>query len=117
MIQISGSSERPLVDLQRGDYEELDQLSAARPFAKAAYRIDRVEDIGRGVARAIRTAVSGRPGGVYLDIPGAVLGAGHGRRSRRPTRSGESSTPLPASCLRRRRSTVLWTCSRRRSDR
>jgi oxalyl-CoA decarboxylase len=73
MIQISGSSERPLVDMQRGDYEELDQLSAARPFAKAAYRIARVEDIGLGIARAIRTAVSGRPGGVYLDIPGAVL--------------------------------------------
>ncbi|MGC2653936.1 MAG: oxalyl-CoA decarboxylase [Mycobacterium sp.] len=73
MIQIAGSSERPIVDLQRGDYEELDQLAAARPFAKAAYRIGRVEDIGIGVARAIRTAVSGRPGGVYLDVPGAVL--------------------------------------------
>src|SRR6201992_4541051 len=74
MIQISGSSERHIVDLQRGDYEEMDQLAIARPFVKAAYRIDRVEDIGRGVARAIRAAVSGRPGGVYLDIPGAVLG-------------------------------------------
>ena len=73
MIQISGSSERHLVDMQRGDYEELDQLAAARPFAKAAYRIGRVEDIGLGIARAIRTAVAGRPGGVYLDIPGAVL--------------------------------------------
>ncbi|OBK17394.1 oxalyl-CoA decarboxylase [Mycobacterium asiaticum] len=74
MIQISGSSARPLVDLQRGEYQDLDQLNAARPFAKAAYRIGRVEDIGRGVARAIRTAISGRPGGVYLDIPGEVLG-------------------------------------------
>jgi len=74
MIQISGSSNRALVDLQRGDYQDLDQLNAARPFVKAAYRITRVEDIGRGIARAIRTAVSGRPGGVYLDIPGAVLG-------------------------------------------
>ncbi|MGH3557218.1 oxalyl-CoA decarboxylase [Mycobacterium sp.] len=74
MIQISGSSERAQVDLQRGGYEELDQLNAARPFAKAAYRIERVQDIGRGVARAIRTAASGRPGGVYLDIPGEVLG-------------------------------------------
>jgi oxalyl-CoA decarboxylase len=74
MILIAGSSERPIVDLQRGDYEELDQLAAAKPFAKAAYRISRVEDIGRGVARAIRTASSGRPGGVYLDIPGAILG-------------------------------------------
>ncbi|MGP4014514.1 oxalyl-CoA decarboxylase [Saccharopolyspora sp. 5N708] len=74
MIQISGSSERHLIDLKQGDYEELDQLAAAEPFAKAAYRVSRVEDIGRGIARAIRTAVSGRPGGVYLDIPAAVLG-------------------------------------------
>lgn len=74
MIQISGSSNRALVDLQRGDYQDIDQLNAARPFTKAAYRINRIEDIGRGVARAMRTAVSGRPGGVYLDIPGDVLG-------------------------------------------
>lgn len=74
MVQISGSSERHIVDLQQGDYEELDQLAAAKPFAKAAYRVNRVEDIGRGIARAIRTAASGRPGGVYLDIPAAVLG-------------------------------------------
>ena len=87
MIQISGSSERAIVDLQQGDYEELDQLAVAKPFAKAAYRVDRVEDIGLGVARAIRTAVSGRPGGVYLDIPAAVLGQvdrrGSGRASLR----------------------------------
>ncbi|MDP7704575.1 oxalyl-CoA decarboxylase [Mycobacterium sp. TY815] len=74
MIQISGSSSRAVVDLQRGDYQDIDQLNAARPFVKAAYRIARVEDIGRGVARAVRAALSGRPGGVYLDIPGEVLG-------------------------------------------
>ncbi len=39
MVQISGSSERHLVDLQRGDYEEMDQLAAAKMFAKAAYRV------------------------------------------------------------------------------
>jgi oxalyl-CoA decarboxylase len=74
VVQISGSSERHIVDLKRGDYEELDQLSAAERFAKAAYRVDRAQDIGRGIARAIRTAASGRPGGVYLDIPADVLG-------------------------------------------
>ena len=74
MVQISGSSDRHIVDLKRGDYEELDQKAAAEPFVKAAYRVNRVQDIGRGVARALRTAVSGRPGGVYLDIPAAVLG-------------------------------------------
>ena len=75
MIQISGSSDRALVDLQQGEYEELDQMNAAKPYAKAAYRVDRAEDIGIGLARAIRAAVSGRPGGVYLDFPASVLGA------------------------------------------
>lgn len=74
MILISGSSEREIVDLQRGDYEEMDQLNIARPHAKAAYRILHAEDIGLGVARAFRAATTGRPGGVYLDIPGALLG-------------------------------------------
>src|SRR5882672_6757340 len=75
MIQISGSSDRAVVDLQQGDYEELDQMNAAKPYTKAAYRVDRAEDIGIGLARAIRSAVSGRPGGVYLDVPASVLGA------------------------------------------
>jgi oxalyl-CoA decarboxylase len=73
MILISGSSEREIVDLQQGDYEEMDQLNAAKPYAKASYRINKVEDIGIGVARAIRAAVSGRPGGVYLDLPAQLL--------------------------------------------
>lgn len=75
MILISGSSDRAIVDLEQGDYEELDQMNAAKPYAKAAYRINRPQDIGIGVARAIRAAVSGRPGGVYLDLPAAVLGS------------------------------------------
>lgn len=74
MILISGSSEREIVDLAQGDYEEMDQLAAAKPFCKAAYRLTYAQDIGIAVARAIRSAVSGRPGGVYLDIPGAMLG-------------------------------------------
>src|SRR5258708_10874548 len=75
MIQISGSSEREIIDLQQGDYEELDPMNAAKPYTKAAYRVHRAEDIGIGLARAIRAAVSGRPGGVYLDLPGKVLAA------------------------------------------
>ena len=73
MILISGSSEREVVDLQQGDYEEMDQLNAAKPYAKAAYRVLHAEDIGIGVARAIRAALSGRPGGVYLDLPAKLL--------------------------------------------
>ena len=74
MILISGSSEREIVDLMQGDYEEMDQLAIAKPLCKAAYRVLHAEDIGIGIARAIRAAVSGRPGGVYLDLPAALLG-------------------------------------------
>ena len=73
MIMISGSSEREVVDLSQGDYEEMDQLAIARPLAKAAFRVLHAEDIGVGVARAIRAAVSGRPGGVYLDLPAKLF--------------------------------------------
>src|SRR6267378_1445315 len=73
MILISGSSEREIVDLQQGDYEEMDQLAIARPLCKAAFRVLHAADIGIGVARAIRAAVSGRPGGVYLDLPAKLF--------------------------------------------
>ena len=85
MILISGSSEREVVDLQQGDYEEMDQLAMAKPLCKAAFRVLHAADIGIGLARAIRAAVSGRPGGVYLDLPaklfGQVMNAEAGRKS------------------------------------
>ena len=85
MILISGSSEREIVDLQQGDYEEMDQLAIAKPLCKAAFRVLHAADIGIGVARAIRAACSGRPGGVYLDLPaklfGQVINAEKGRKS------------------------------------
>ncbi len=73
MILISGSSEREIVDLQQGDYEEMDQLAIAKPLCKAAFRVLHAQDIGVGIARAIRSAVSGRPGGVYLDLPAKLF--------------------------------------------
>src|SRR4030081_956177 len=73
MILISGSSEREIVDLQQGDYEEMDQLATAKPRCKAAFRGLHAADIGIALARAIRAAVSGRPGGVYLDLPGKLF--------------------------------------------
>jgi oxalyl-CoA decarboxylase len=85
MILISGSSEREIVDLQQGDYEEMDQLAIARPLCKAAFRVLHAADVGIGVARAIRAALSGRPGGVYLDLPAKlfsqVMDAAAGARS------------------------------------
>jgi oxalyl-CoA decarboxylase len=42
-------------------------------LCKAAFRVLHAADIGIGVARAIRAAVSGRPGGVYLDLPAKLF--------------------------------------------
>lgn len=74
MIHISGSSDRDTVDMQQGAYEELDQFAVARPLVKAAYRVNKPEDIPTAVVRAYRAAISGRPGGVYLDMTVASLG-------------------------------------------
>ena len=68
MIQISGSSVREPIDLDQGNYEALDQFNVAKGLAKAAYRVNRPQDIPTAVVRAYRAAISGRPGGVYLDV-------------------------------------------------
>lgn len=74
MIQISGSSVREPIDLDQGTYEGLDQLNVAKGLVKAAYRVNKPEDIPTAVARAYRAAISGRPGGVYLDVTTPCLG-------------------------------------------
>jgi len=105
MILISGSSDRNIVDLEQGDYEEMDQLAVARPHCKAAYRVNRPQDIGIGIARAIRAAMSGRPGGVYLDLTAEVLGsaldAEAGRKSLvKVVDPAPASPPAPESITR-----------------
>jgi oxalyl-CoA decarboxylase len=105
MILISGSSEREVVDLQQGDYEEMDQLAVAKPLCKAAYRVLHAADIGIGLARAVRAAVSGRPGGVYLDLPaklfGQVMNAEAGRKSLvKVIDPAPAQTPAPAAVKR-----------------
>ena len=74
MIQISGASDPTMVDMNMGTYEQLDQLNAARPFVKAAFRCSYAKDIPSAVARAYRAAISGRPGGVYIDMTTPALG-------------------------------------------
>ena len=73
MIQISGASDPDMVDMKMGTYEELDQLNTARPLVKAAFRCSHARDIPGAVARAYRAAVSGRPGGVYIDMTTPAL--------------------------------------------
>jgi oxalyl-CoA decarboxylase len=105
MILVSGSSEREIVDLQQGDYEEMDQLAIAKPLCKAAFRVLHAQDIGIGFARAIRAAVSGRPGGVYLDLPARlfaqVMNADAGQKSLvKVIDAAPAQIPAPASIKR-----------------
>ena len=74
MIQISGASDPTMVDMKMGTYEELDQFNTAKPLVKAAFRCSHAKDIPSAVARAYRAAVSGRPGGVYIDMTTPALG-------------------------------------------
>ncbi|MBD5290147.1 MAG: oxalyl-CoA decarboxylase [Bacteroides sp.] len=73
MIQISGASDPTMVDMNMGTYEQLDQLNTARPLVKAAFRCSHAKDIPSAVARAYRAAISGRPGGVYIDMTTPAL--------------------------------------------
>jgi oxalyl-CoA decarboxylase len=115
MILMSGSSEREIVDLQQGDYEEMDQLAIARPLCKAAYRVLHAADIGIGMARAIRAAVSGRPGGVYLDFPAKlfsqIMDAEAGRKSLVKVIDA-APAQLPAAAAVKRALDVLKTAKR-----
>ena len=73
MIQISGASDPTMVDMNVGTYEQLDQFNTAKPLVKAAFRCSSAKDIPSAVARAYRAAVSGRPGGVYIDMTTPAL--------------------------------------------
>ena len=73
MIQISGASDPDMVDMNMGTYEQLDQFNTAKPLVKAAFRCSHAAEIPSAIARAYRAAVSGRPGGVYVDMTTPAL--------------------------------------------
>ncbi len=71
LLMISGSVERKHVG--KGGFQELDQCAAAKGHCKAVFRVKRVADMGSVLSSALDAALSGRPGGVYVDIPADVL--------------------------------------------
>jgi thiamine pyrophosphate-dependent acetolactate synthase large subunit-like protein len=71
MVLISGAS--PLRRAGQAAFQEMPQAEMAGHVTKASWQIDDPERIGHDVARAWRTALSGRPGPVHVSIPGDVL--------------------------------------------
>lgn len=72
VLWMSGASERETAGM--GAFQELDQAAIARAVCKAAWTVERADDIPSFVSRAWRTMLEGRPGPVYLGLPADVLG-------------------------------------------
>ena len=71
MVLISGSSD--LNQTSRQAFQEVDQVYMVKPFVKYSAKITLAKDIPYIVNKAVKASVSGRPGPVYLDLPGDVL--------------------------------------------
>ncbi|KNA16492.1 hypothetical protein SOVF_088660 [Spinacia oleracea] len=71
MVLISGSSDQR--DSGKGDFQELDQMSAVKPFSKFSAKPTSISEVPVSILRVLNRAVSGRPGGCYLDLPTDVL--------------------------------------------
>ncbi|CAN0913703.1 2-hydroxyacyl-CoA lyase [Linum grandiflorum] len=71
MVMISGSCDQN--DAGRGDFQELNQLEAVKPFSKFSVKAKHIKEIPNCVVQVLDWAVSGRPGGCYLDLPTDVL--------------------------------------------
>ncbi|KAL7090083.1 hypothetical protein ACP275_12G018500 [Erythranthe tilingii] len=71
MVMISGSSEQKFTG--RGDFQELDQIAAVKPFSKFSAKATDITEIPSSVFSVVDWAVAGRPGGTYLDLPSDIL--------------------------------------------
>ncbi|KAE9620139.1 putative oxalyl-CoA decarboxylase [Lupinus albus] len=71
MIMISGSCDQN--DVGRGDFQELDQIEAVKPFSKLSIKATDITEIPNCVFQVLNCATSDRPGGCYLDLPSDVL--------------------------------------------
>ena len=71
MILLGGASNLALAN--RGDFQVAPQVEAARPFVKYSAQCNDPRTIPVFIATAVREAISGRPGPVYVDLPGDVI--------------------------------------------
>ncbi len=72
LVAIGGASPRVYLGMEA--FQEIDQVAVMRPVTKWAERIYDARRIPDMVATAFRQATTGRPGPVYLDLPGDILG-------------------------------------------
>ena len=71
VVAIGGSS--PVSAYGRQAFQEIDQMAIMEPCVKHAVRIHHAKRIPEQVNDALQIAVAGKPGPVYVDLPGDVL--------------------------------------------
>src|SRR5690625_3362412 len=71
VIALGGSG--PIKEYQTGGFQEYDQVTAMKPLTKWSERVYETHRIPEMIALAFRTAMAGKPGPVYLDLPADVL--------------------------------------------
>lgn len=71
VVALGGAS--PIASLGRGAFQEIDQIAIMRPVTKWAERVYDPKRIPELIDVAFRQAMAGKPGPVYLDLPGDVL--------------------------------------------
>lgn len=71
MLLLGGAS--PGYQEGMGAFQEERQLLATTPFTKLSRRVDRTDRIPFFVEQAVRTALFGRPGPTYLELPEEVI--------------------------------------------
>lgn len=71
VVFLTGDS--PLAQDGHGAFQELDQVSMTAPLTKLSFRATSAGTLGQDMARAISTAMSGRPGPVHVALPFDVV--------------------------------------------
>lgn len=67
IVLLSGSCDTDQID--KGAFQELDQVEACRPYCKYSARPASLEQVPFVIEKAFRTALYGRPGAAYVDLP------------------------------------------------
>ena len=71
VVLLSGHA--PTNELGKGAFQEMAQAEMAAPACKASWTVQSAASLGADLARAMRTAASGRPGPVHLSLPSDLL--------------------------------------------
>src|ERR1700730_10845414 len=71
VVSFGGSS--PISQFGRQVFQEIDQVELMRGCCKAVDRVDNLKGMPQQVSFALETAINGKPGPVYVDMPGGIL--------------------------------------------